>query len=75
MKADRHWCHGWIKSLNQNCRHGKDRWLPPGHQGQCQAVAELPDDNELHDLTDFEWWAVQDSNLRPPACKAGALTS
>ena len=22
-----------------------------------------------------EWWAVQDSNLRPPACKAGALTS
>src|SRR5712692_1783402 len=21
------------------------------------------------------WWAVQDSNLRPPACKAGALTS
>jgi len=22
-----------------------------------------------------EWWAVQGSNLRPPACKAGALTS
>jgi hypothetical protein len=22
-----------------------------------------------------EWWAVQDSNLRPPACKAGALTN
>ena len=22
-----------------------------------------------------EWWAVQDSNLRPPACKADALTS
>jgi integrase len=22
-----------------------------------------------------KWWAVQDSNLRPPACKAGALTS
>ena len=21
------------------------------------------------------WWAVQGSNLRPPACKAGALTS
>ena len=21
------------------------------------------------------WWAVQDSNLRPPACKAGALTN
>ena len=23
----------------------------------------------------IRWWAVQDSNLRPPACKAGALTS
>ncbi len=22
-----------------------------------------------------KWWAVQDSNLRPPACKAGALTN
>ena len=21
------------------------------------------------------WWAVQGSNLRPPACKAGALTN
>ena len=21
------------------------------------------------------WWAVQDLNLRPPACKAGALTN
>jgi hypothetical protein len=23
----------------------------------------------------IKWWAVQDSNLRPPACKAGALTN
>jgi hypothetical protein len=23
----------------------------------------------------MRWWAVQDSNLRPPACKAGALTN
>src|ERR1019366_10767389 len=22
-----------------------------------------------------DWWAVQRSNLRPPACKAGALTN
>ena len=22
-----------------------------------------------------DWWAVQDSNLRPPACKTSALTS
>ena len=22
-----------------------------------------------------EWWAMKDSNLRPPACKAGALTN
>jgi len=21
------------------------------------------------------WWAMQDSNLRPPVCKTGALTS
>jgi len=21
------------------------------------------------------WWAMGDSNLRPPACKAGALTN
>ena len=26
-------------------------------------------------MNGFDWWAVQDSNLRPPACKAGALTS
>ncbi len=26
-------------------------------------------------LAPDKWWAVQDSNLRPPACKAGALTS
>src|SRR5579864_557871 len=26
-------------------------------------------------VVDLSWWAVQDSNLRPPACKAGALTS
>ena len=26
-------------------------------------------------LQQHEWWAVQDSNLRPPACKAGALTN
>jgi integrase len=27
------------------------------------------------DRQDKDWWAVQDSNLRPPACKAGALTN
>ena len=27
------------------------------------------------DYTADKWWAVQDSNLRPPACKAGALTN
>jgi hypothetical protein len=26
-------------------------------------------------LISKNWWAVQDSNLRPPACKAGALTN
>ena len=30
---------------------------------------------QLLEKTGDKWWAVQDSNLRPPACKAGALTS
>ncbi len=39
----------------------------PVNRGDCHRVSR-PD-------TEVEWWAVQDSNLRPPACKAGALTS
>src|SRR5580704_17912901 len=34
----------------------------------ARAIVSAPVDQK-------EWWAVQDSNLRPPACKAGALTS
>jgi hypothetical protein len=41
MKANRHWWHEWNKSLNQDCRQAKDCWLPRGHQGECQPVAEL----------------------------------
>ena len=30
----------------------------------------------LYQLSYFgKWWAIQDSNLWPPACKAGALTN
>ncbi len=37
----------------------------------------LPEADPCYQLqfTAVRWWAVQDSNLRPPACKAGALTS
>jgi hypothetical protein len=41
MKANRHWWHEWNKSLNQDCRQTKACWLPRGHQGQCQPVAEF----------------------------------
>jgi len=39
-KANRHWWHEWNKSLNQDCRQSNDCWLPRGHQGQCQPVAD-----------------------------------
>ena len=34
-----------------------------------------PSDVKVHQVYENDWWAVQDSNLRPPDCKAGALTS
>ena len=40
MKANRHWWREWNKSLNQDCRKSDACWLPRGHQGQCQPVAE-----------------------------------
>lgn len=40
MKANRYWWREWNKSLNQDCRKTDDCWLPRGHQGQCQPVAE-----------------------------------
>ena len=40
MKANRHWWHEWNKSLNQDGQQTKDCWLPRGHQGQCELVAE-----------------------------------
>jgi len=39
-KANRYWWQEWNKSLNQDCRQSNDCWLPRGHQGQCQSVAE-----------------------------------
>ena len=40
MKANRYWWREWNKSLKQDCLLAKDCWLPRGHQGQCQTVAE-----------------------------------
>ena len=50
-----------------------------GHNfGHSQKQLEQDSSSESSyptDKQDEEWWAVQGSNLRPPACKAGALTS
>jgi len=40
MKANRQWWHDWNKSPNQECQRSKDCWLPRGHQGQGQSMAE-----------------------------------
>ena len=49
MKANRQWWHEWNKSLKQECRQSDDCWLPRGHEGQCQPVAERthPGDNAV----------------------------
>jgi hypothetical protein len=42
----------------------------PFHQALHDAVSAGELRNEMLWLQDFERWAVQGSNLRPPACKA-----
>jgi hypothetical protein len=44
-----------------------------GSENQRQSLSLFPFSPQASDSK--TWWAVQDSNLRPPACKAGALTS
>jgi integrase len=46
-----------------------------GHSSKLLELASNGSQPHLVEKQDEEWWAVQDSNLRPPACKAGALTS
>jgi integrase len=56
-----------------------------GQQGEGQArdvtiyvtkpEAESGTSSQVTQTVEEEWWAVQDLNLRPPACKAGALTN
>jgi hypothetical protein len=46
-----------------------------GHSDENNALPPKSDQEEVVVLARVKWWAVQDSNLRPPACKAGALTS
>jgi len=40
MRANRYWWREQNKSLKQDCRESKDCWLPRGHRGVCQPVAE-----------------------------------
>ena len=46
-----------------------------GHSSKLLELASNGTQPHLVEKQDEDWWAVQDSNLRPPACKAGALTS
>ena len=46
-----------------------------GHTAEIPPSPDGPEKPQLLEKTGDKWWAVQDSNLRPPACKAGALTS
>jgi integrase len=59
-----------IQSAMENLGGYKTGYKPQKHrstQKVKQPVRRVPSTDK--------WWAVQDSNLRPPACKAGALTS
>jgi hypothetical protein len=51
--------------------------LPSGHVfGHTPEIPLPPDVQErpqLPEKTEDKWWAVQDSNLRPPACKFSTL--
>ena len=56
---------------------GYGQWSPLNFTSEDIRVAEFAISWRLLTYKSAEellWWAVQDSNLRPPACKAGALT-
>ena len=46
-----------------------------GHSKEMPLQTDGKGKLQLLETAEDKWWAVQDSNLRPPACKAGALTS
>ncbi len=58
---------------------GQIDWAAMGRKGEIDGGAEATDDEpsaeKPPDTRGSGEWAVQDSNLRPPACKAGALAS
>jgi integrase len=45
------------------------------HSPRIAVSTRAGESAEIVDSKSDIWWAVQGSNLRPPACKAGALTS
>ena len=55
-------CRGWVGTILGTVRPWQGRTIAATYSYQ-------PDSLQVR------WWAVQDSNLRPPACKAGALTN
>ncbi len=58
---------------------GQIDWAEMGRNGENDDPSASPDDEppieNPPDTSNSLPWAVQDSNLRPPACKAGALAS
>jgi hypothetical protein len=39
-KANRFWWHEQNKALRQHCAKTSNCWLPSGHSGECQPVAQ-----------------------------------
>ena len=62
-------------SMNANLRHFALKDLIPAEGNPEAGVRYQLDKNWERARIDRSMWAMQDSNLRPPACKAGALTS
>ena len=49
MKANRYWWLEWNKSLKQDCRATKNCWLPRGHEGQCEPIAQTAPQRQASD--------------------------
>lgn len=52
---------------------GKEKYLPAGECRRPVSRAGLPAAAAAENVQ--EWWALQDSNLRPPPCKGDALAA
>ena len=53
-----------------------EKWanLTSSQPAGFESLKKIFTDSEDFDILK-KWWVMRDSNLRPPACKAGALTN